>query len=219
MARLVLLPGLGADERLFAGLGELCLSVVRSCLPVPETRESLTAYALRVAAQLELRPEDWLGGASFGSLVAADIARRRPLAGLVLIGGALSSDTLVAPLPWLARLRHLLPIRVLRPLAATRTLLTLGFGALAEPHRQVLTDMLNAAPEALLREGLRLVTGYRPAVRPLCPVYAIHGDLDRMMHAPPLPACRRVADAGHALALTHPQLVTEFLRATICDAR
>ncbi len=215
MARLFLLPGLGADERLFAALGNLCLPVVANRLPVPEHNEPMRCYALRVAAGLDLRAEDWLGGCSLGSLIAADIARRRPLAGLVLIGGALSSRTLVAPLAWLARLRHLMPVRALHPLLATHTVLSLAFGALPGAALQQLAAMLEATPDALLREGARLATGYFPSFAPLCPVYAIHGARDRLMRRPPVAGCRMVADAGHALALTHPRAVTAFLNDVI----
>ena len=109
-AHLLLLPGLGADERLFSDLGEISLPVVCARLPAPYPYETLTTYALRVAAQLELRPEDWIGGASFGSLVAADIARRRPLAGLVLIGGALSAESLTPSIRGLMHLASVLPL-------------------------------------------------------------------------------------------------------------
>ena len=218
MARLLLLPGLGADERLFAALGELCLPVSPRALPVPGHDEPMRNYTLRIAAELNLEPEDWIGGSSLGSLIAADIARHRPLAGLVLIGGALSSLTLVAPLPWLALLRHLIPVPVLHPLLASRAVLSLAFGAVPGPAMQLLTAMLESTPDTMLHEGARLATGYFPYTAPRCPVYAIHGGRDRSMRPPPVADCRMIADAGHALALTHPQAVTAFLNDVICRA-
>jgi|MudIll2142460700_1097286.scaffolds.fasta_scaffold01467_3 pimeloyl-ACP methyl ester carboxylesterase len=133
----------------------------------------------------------------------------------MLIGGALSSGTLVAPLAWLAPLRHLMPVRVLQPLLATRTALSLAFGRLPGAVLQQLAAMLEATPDALLREGARLATGYFPSLAPLCPVYAIHGDRDRLMRPPLVAGCRMVAGAGHALALSHPQAVTAFLNDVI----
>jgi pimeloyl-ACP methyl ester carboxylesterase len=215
MPRLFLFPGLGADERMFAGLGKLCLPVVPVRLPAPRPHENMTVYAIRVAAQIGLRPEDWIGGSSFGSLVAADIARRRPVAGLVLIAGALNSDTLATPVQWLALLRHLLPIRALHPLFATRAVLSLGFGTLPAPQTQLLSDMLADTSSPMLREGARLITGYHPEIPVLCPVHAIHGDHDRFMQ-PPLPECRIVPGAGHALAVTHPREVTGYLKELLC---
>lgn len=216
MPRLILLPGLGADQRLFAGLGDICMPIVRPRLPTPVAAEPLLAYALRVAKQLDLRPEDWIGGSSFGSLVAADIARRRPLAGLVLIGGALSSDTLAVKATWLGQVLRFLPLRALHPLLSRPAGLSLMFGSLLKKDSHALSAMLAETPDALLREGSRMLTGYFPKIPVLCPVHAIHGSDDRLMHPPPLADCRHVPGAGHALALTHAAEVTRFLRERLC---
>ena len=214
--RLFLLPGLGADERLFAQIEPLCLPVITPRLPVPQPHESMPAYSLRVTAMLDLRPEDWIGGCSFGSIVAADIARRRSVKGLVLIGGALSPDSLISAWQWLALMRPLVPVRSLHPLLASCAVISLCFGALPEPVLHVLLDMFKNTPDAMLEEGARLLSGYRSTIPPLCPVHAIHGTHDRFMRPPPVPDCHLLHDAGHALALTHPHEVSTFLRAVIC---
>jgi pimeloyl-ACP methyl ester carboxylesterase len=216
VARLFLLPGLGADERMFGGLDLPCAEVLPVRLPPPRARESMPRYALRVASGLGMRPEDWLGGSSFGSLVAADIARRRPVRGLVLIGGGLSAESFVRPLRWFGAIGRILPIHRLHPLLATRVALRFVFGTLSAPHMRLLNDMMIAAPDALLREGVRLAIGYRPAPPVLCPVHAIHGEHDRLMRPPPVADCSIVPGAGHALALTHHDEVTEFLRGLVC---
>lgn len=216
MAQLHLLPGLGADERLFASLGELCIPIRSTRLPEPATHESMTAYALRVATQIDVRPDDWVGGSSFGGLVAADIARHLPVSGLILIGSALTSET-VAPLAqWLAPLARFLPLRPFRSLISTRAGLTLLFGPLTEIHQRLLVEMLVDTTDAMLRAGAHLVTSHFPKLPLRCPIHTIHGTTDRLMR-PPLPGCRLVPNAGHALTLTHPQEVTTFLRATLCQ--
>jgi surfactin synthase thioesterase subunit len=221
-ARLLLLPGLGADERLFSRLGELCVPAVPARLPLPAADEAFTAYALRVAAQLDLRPEDWIGGCSFGSLVAADIARRRPVAGLVLIGGALSSAALAPPLRSLIRLAGPLPWGRLHPLVAHPLALRLAFGKLNAGVIDLLAAMAADTPVPMLRAGARFLADYHPRIPVLCPVHAIHGCRDRLLRPPPLPDCRMVAGAGHAIALSDPQPVTAFLNEIISrrsDAR
>jgi len=216
-ARLLLLPGLGADERLFSRLGELCIPIVAARLPVPEAGELFTPYALRVAAQLDLRPEDWIGGSSFGSLVAADIARRRPIGGLVLIGGALSGTALAASIRWLGWLADFF-VRGsgLRNLCLRPAAFRAAFGKLDADTLALLTAMAKEVPVPMLRRGFRLLAGCRPRLPVLCPIHAIHGTQDRLLRPPPLPDCRMVAGAGHALALSHPREVTAFLNETIC---
>jgi len=212
LARLLLLPGLGADERLFAGLDPIGLPVITHPLPVPRRRENMTRYALRVAADLDLRPEDWIGGSSFGALVAADIARRRPLAGLVLIGGALTGEAIPLPMRLLAALSSRLPFRNWRHLLTRDRLLARAFQPLNPDALQTIRAMLDDTPDTMLKEGARLLASYRPAIPVLCPVMAIHGREDRLMRAPAVPSCIRVDGAGHALVLTHASTVSEFLR-------
>ncbi len=216
MTHLYLLPGMGADERLFSQLGELCMPIRGVRLPPPAAHETMTTYALRVAAQIDLRPEDWIGGCSFGGLVAADIARHRPVSGLALIGGALTSETVVPLAQRLAPLARFLPLRPFRSLISSHTGLSLLFGPLTDIQRRLLAGMLANTTDAMLRAGVHLVTSHFPRFPVLCPIHAIHGSADRLMR-PPLSGCRLVPHAGHALALTHPQEVTTFLRATLCQ--
>ncbi len=215
MAHLYLLPGLGADERLFASLGKLCLPIRSTCMPVPAAHESMPAYAVRVAALIDLRREDFIGGSSFGGLVATEIARHRPVSGLVLIGGALTSETVVPLAQWLAPLVRFAPLRPVRSLFSTRAGISLLFGTLTDSHYRLLAAMLAATTDGMLRAGAHLATSHYPKLPVLCPVHAIHGGSDRLMR-PPLSGCRLVPNAGHALALTHPQDVTSFLRETLC---
>jgi len=202
---------------MFAGLELACAELVPVQLPPPQDGESMTRYALRVAAGLGLRPEDWLGGASFGSLVAGEIARCRPVRGVVLIGGALSAASFVRPLRWSATVARTLPLQHLHQLLARPDTLRFIFGPLPASQMRLLRDMLIATPRALLREGARLALSYMPATRVLCPVYAIHGERDRLMHPPPVVNCHIVPAAGHALAQTHQNEVREFLRGLVCN--
>jgi len=210
--RLVLLPGLGADERLFAGLDVPGFLIETPRLLIPEPKECMLSYSLRVARALNLRPEDWIGGASFGSLVAADIARHRPLAGLVLIGGALSSASIPRGLILFAQLSKFLPARALLAFFLRPVFFEKVFAPMQREHAEQLVEMLAATPTPFLREGGRLVSGYFSSLNLLCPVHAIHGKLDHVMRPPAVPDCRLVANAGHALALTHPGIVADFLR-------
>lgn len=216
MARLLLLPGLGADKRLFAGLGGLCLPVIVRRLPEPVRHEGMTTYALRVAAQLQMRPDDWIGGVSFGGMVAAAIARHRPARGLILIGGALSSDALPRALRIATRLARYVPIAPVRAALGRPFLLMRGFGLLTAAQAATIATMLAATPENALREGARLLANHHPAIPLLCPAYAIHGAQDRLMHAPPVADCQQIADAGHGLVLTHAHAVTAFLEGLLC---
>lgn len=210
--RLFLLPGLGADEQLFREIEDVGITVVPVKLPPPTDHETFIEYSSRIGALLQLRPEDWIGGNSFGSLVAADIARRRPVAGLVLIGGALTPTTISLPFRLAALVSRGVPWLLVRPLLENKFLLRLLFGQTGPHHLSLLTDMLARTPSSLLKNGIRLLAQYRPVTQPQCPVFAIHGEHDQLMAPPEVLNCNTVPGAGHALVLTHAAAVREFLR-------
>ena len=73
--RLVLLPGMGADERMFeeqrAAFPGL---IVPPWLPARK-RESLRDYAARMAETIRVERPFYLGGVSMGGMVALEMAR------------------------------------------------------------------------------------------------------------------------------------------------
>ncbi|WP_019949247.1 alpha/beta hydrolase [Hymenobacter aerophilus] len=75
-----LIPGLGADERVFQRLQPLLrgLSEVLPWLPPDSIDEPLAHYAARMAAAIPADATGWLVGVSFGGMVALEMQRLRP---------------------------------------------------------------------------------------------------------------------------------------------
>jgi len=213
MARLILWPGLAADERMYARLGDCGWELVTPRLPVPRADEDMPAYARRCAAELEVTSEDLVGGCSFGAMVATHIARQQAVKGLVLLAGALDSSTLATPARLLGKLPWLLPLSWLRRLFASDFNLQRFFGDQQDPEGYALArQMLETTPDDLLRFGGRMVVNQPTGVPPEGEVFAIHGAEDRVMGPPAIEDCRIVAGAGHGLVFSHAEEVTDFLR-------
>ncbi|ALD22273.1 alpha/beta fold hydrolase [Hymenobacter sp. DG25A] len=81
-----LIPGLGADERVFRNLLPLLRSPVK-VLPwlTPLQQESLPHYVARIAELVDSTQPCLVVGVSFGGVVALELCRLRPLAEAVLI--------------------------------------------------------------------------------------------------------------------------------------
>ncbi len=209
--RLVLLPGLAADERMFARIREGFGGVlVTPRLLVPKAEEDMAAYARRTASSLNLSPTDVIGGASFGSMLASAIARQMPVAGLVLIGGALSSAGLRQKLRGM-RFLELLPRGVVRSLMRSRRGLQMVFGREADEFMGLAQEMLEDVGDDLLLLGAKMITSYYPEESAACPAFAIHGGKDKVMSPPPVPGCIILPDGGHGIAWTHAKEVSTFL--------
>ena len=97
---LYLLPGLGADARLFAPLLPHLPATVRAqvleWLPPAAPDEPLAAYAARLAAPIAPAEACWVAGVSFGGLVALEIGRLRPRARIIQISSLSAAELLPA---------------------------------------------------------------------------------------------------------------------------
>lgn len=93
------IPGLGTNARLFEPLAEhLPLRPLRWLSPA-DAGESLRSYAARMAIAID-HPQPWLLGVSFGGVMAQEIARLRPVRGLILVSSLKPGDRRPAYLRW-----------------------------------------------------------------------------------------------------------------------
>lgn len=215
-ARLILFCGLGADGRLMRPVSVPGVEVLTPDHLEPEAGESLKAYAARVAAAHGIGPKDAVGGASFGGMLAAEIAAQRPVAALVLLG------TCVRPwrLPWSFRLihafRHVIPDLALG-VRSWPPLLRWRFAPAGDEVLALLADMNARCPASHVRELGRMAVEWEGPGELPSPTLSVHGRRDRVI---PLRCAEPgvvLEDAGHAFTLTHPEetsaAVAGFLRA------
>ena len=173
-----LIPGLGADERVFRFLRLPGPSHVLKWLPPQTPTEPLSHYAARFAKAVPPGQACWLVGVSFGGVLALEVAQLRPLARVVLI----SSFAGPGELPWLGRLARatglyrLLPLQLLPKLPA---LASWFFGVRTTRDRQLLTQILRDTDPVFTRWAIARLLQWpgRPAV----PTIRIHGTDDRLL--------------------------------------
>jgi pimeloyl-ACP methyl ester carboxylesterase len=204
-----LIPGLGADERVFQNLRPL-LRDETQILPwlTPEPKESLPQYAARMAAVIPPEQAGLLVGVSFGGVVGLEINRIRPRLRTVLV----SSIPDASCLPPLLRL-----------IRATGV------------YRLVPPQLLKLFPRAgQVYFGVRNGEEYRMfkrILRDMEPVYtrwAIHrllhwdstnvgrsiqilGTDDRVFPPGPTPVDYLIQGGGHFMVFSHAQEVSEIL--------
>jgi pimeloyl-ACP methyl ester carboxylesterase len=209
---IILLSGMAADERLFAAQAAAFPDLrVQPWVP-PLPGESLGGYAARLAPLVDPGRPCLVGGASFGGVVALELAAHLPALGCILIGSVRSP----AGLPW--RWRLLRPIaglgpdglRVLAGLAARLGRPFLGAGTVRRLRR------LARPGAAFVRWAMCAGARWRPgpAARRVR-VFHIHGEADRVL---PVALARPdvvVPGGSHALSLFSPAAVTAFVAGVI----
>ena len=92
------IPGLGTDERIFGPLSKKLPLIPLPWLK-PDAQESLRSYAARMAIAID-HPQPWLLGVSFGGMLAQEIARLRPIKGVILISSLKPQDPKARWMRW-----------------------------------------------------------------------------------------------------------------------
>jgi pimeloyl-ACP methyl ester carboxylesterase len=217
-ARVILLPGMGADARLFAPQ--------RRALPnltVPEwvesrRGESLAEYARRWAGSVRYEPPFFLGGVSFGGMVALEAARYLRPTAVFLIASCRSGSAVArrfAALEWVARaLPAQLAARLRGPLAGYVSRLE----RLGPAHRRLLRALVADAPVPFLRWAVSAIRSWRferGSVGLGIPVCQIHGQNDRLIPFVRSGADHVIPDGGHLINLTHADEVNQFILARL----
>ena len=214
----VMLPGMGADARVYKKLRrEFGQLVVPEWLP-PRRGETLVAYAKRTAGSLPERPMV-VGGMSFGGMVAIEMARVLPGVDCVLIGSVTGPE-------------HL-PLRVRAAVAIGRVVPVTGFalgqklaralralaGRLLSPNSRALLDQFASADPVFLRWAILALASWRPTTEsgPLR-VHQLHGSRDQVLPASCAAGSEVVPGGGHVLTLTHPEEVASFLRSIVAPS-
>ena len=210
---LILLPGMGADSRMFAPLRTSIPQLVTPDWIEPEWNESLAEYAHRLAQSVDPDRPCFVGGASFGGVVALEMSVALQARACFLIGSMRSPDGL----PW--RLKALRPLTPLTGLLPWFTwLIPPLVGAAFGPFARGIAQQLADADAKFMRWASQAVLSWKPSpevadVR----VFQIHGDRDRVF---PISRARPdciVRGAGHVLSITHPIATSEFLLAGMRD--
>ena len=209
--RLVLFSGMGADGRLFRSIRIPEAEIVTPDHAEPAPGETLPQYAVRIADRLNIEPADFVGGISFGGMLAGEIAQQRRVAGVILLGSCLRPDRLPRSYRWIERLGVFIPdfalsCRSWRPLVRWR------FAPLTRDAETCLIEMANNYPVGRIRIFGRMIMDWQGVDHLGCPVLSIHGDSDRIIPLTAAAADVILKNAGHAFTLTHADQTVSAIR-------
>jgi pimeloyl-ACP methyl ester carboxylesterase len=212
--QLVLLPGLGADHRLFEPQRSQFPQLVVPAWIAPHSGESLPEYAARVATTVRPSPDVplVLGGVSFGGMLAYEMARHLKPDAVVLIASCRTREGLRGVYRIARGLLPLLPVRawdIAKLLAAPAVRLNLT----ATPaRRQLAVTMFRESDSRFLHWTLQAILYWEPTPLEGVRVLQIHGGRDLLIPARRVEADEVIPDGGHLINVTHSNEVNAFLR-------
>lgn len=223
--RLILYSGLGVDQRLLEpqrNLHGIDVEIPRWINPADD--DTLASYAQRMAGLIELdsRPL-FIGGVSYGGMVAQEVARHVPATGLVLIATCMSNRGL--PLPyrwacWLAQYAPLWAINLAKPVIP-RVRVLMGISKLREV--EWFADMIADTDAAFLRWSLGAIATWDSAGPPQLPFVHVHGEHDLVIPPAWGNPTHLVPRAGHVCNVTHPAevnaIIEQFVQQVASESR
>ena len=204
-----LIPGLGADERVFRSLRLPGPSTVLQWLSPQAPTEPLRHYAARLAEAVPIGEPCWLVGVSFGGLLALEVGRLRPLARVVLIS-SLADARQLPPLLKLGRVTGLYQLVPFGLLPRLPRLVQWFFGARNGREYRLLARILRDTDPVFARWATRQLlhwdsTGVPAAVR-------LHGTHDRLLPAGGAHIDYPLPGAGHFMIVSHAAEISRILQ-------
>ena len=203
--RLYLIPGTGADHRLFHALDLADYDTANVRLPVPLRGETMATYAARVAEQIDTTRPFALLGVSLGGMIATELAEQLDPEATVIVSSAKSRYEL----PATYRFNRSVPVHAL---VGGRTMRWFTKRAqprmepMAPTQRDLFMEMLYAKDPAFVKGAVRLICGWTREEAPPG-VLHVHGELDRTLPYRFADPTWVVRGAGHMLTYAQPEVV------------
>lgn len=185
--KLILLPGLGADERLLEPQRAVFPDLIVPRWLTPKHRESLPAYAERMALNLiedgSIRMGDStvLGGVSFGGMLALELARHIKCDAVIQIGSCRSGAAIPHGFRAAYQVWKLMPDFLWRPNEMTIPVIMGQLGAAKDARYAGFIAGLRATPPKFLRWGCGAILDWRPSDFPNVKIVQVHGRHDRLI--------------------------------------
>lgn len=215
--RFVLIPGMGADGRLFEAQRRHGFEFDVPVLTLPGRRDTLADYAARICDQLKLTAPCVVGGVSFGGMLACEVARLAEARCAILIASCRSRLAVPAHYRALEVVARIIPDWVIQRRAVVSGRVFAALECITEEQKQTVMQMSRDVAVPQLRRIAHMILEWRtPEVWPF-PIHQIHGDADRIIPWSRVVADETVCGGGHLINMTHPQQVNAFLERHLAD--
>jgi len=209
-----MLPGLGVDRRLFDPQRRAFPRLEVPPWIEPRRREPLADYAARWAATIAPEPPFFVGGVSFGGMVAYLAARHVKAKGVFLIATCRSGRSIPRHFGVFEPISRAIPDWVMRRIRRSAAHCVGWLDRTPPATRRLLADMAADCPIPFQRWAGWAMAHWRSdgdPPEPDAPIHRIHGARDPLIPLGDEAVDSVVPDGGHLINLTHAAEVNGFL--------
>jgi pimeloyl-ACP methyl ester carboxylesterase len=172
--------------------------------------ESFAHYCARIAHSIEPGGRSFVGGVSFGAMVAMEVAHHLDVEGVFLIGGCRSHEEIASLFHFACATASKLPLSAFPFATAVAPLALRLFEKLNKEQAHLYVTMMREASPNQVRWAAGEIVRWVSPGEPGAPVYQIHGRYDEIV-----PVTRqnpdRVIEGRHLISLTRPEQVNRYL--------
>ncbi len=187
MSRIFLIPGLGADCRIYKNLDLAGHEVTFVNWIAPAANDTLSSYAQKLINQYEIEENSILIGNSMGGMIAIEIAKLQPMDKTILISSIKSSNEASAYFSFF----HSVPLYKIIPtkmLVKGRLFIKYIFGSMRPEDQHLFEDMYKNTSPVFIKWAMGAILNWKNTTIPNN-VYHITGSNDRVFN------CRKAIGA------------------------
>ena len=219
-ARLVLMPGLGADQRLFVEQHRRFPNAVTCDYITPASGDDLRTYSARWASQQDWSKPTLLVGFAFGAMVALEAAEQveaaqKAIKGIVIVSGCRSGAAISEGFRRQVAMSRMVPHMILRQGLLSFAERFSDRDDLADDHRSLLRDMAAEIDIDMFRWSTKACAEweYKGPVElsKKVPVFQIHGERDQVIPLVLGDPDTVLPNAGHLIQFTHAGEVNAYI--------
>ncbi len=209
MEKVFLVPGLGADERLFQYLNLSGYQVIPVNWILPIRQDMLSTYASRLIDHYHISSGSIVIGVSLGGILTVEIAKQITLKKAILI----SSVKTDAELPRIFKVYRFLPLYRLLSESQYRFLTTIAkpfFGRFSPSEWALFKDMFYKTPASFMRWAIHAILHWKNTVIPanLCHIV---GNKDLVFSHRRIQNAQLVNDGTHMMVFDKAREINQLI--------
>jgi len=217
--RFVLIPGMGADGRLFEPQRRYGFQFDVPILTEPKRRDTLADYAARIRDQLDLAGPCVVGGVSFGGMLACELARLCSARCVILIASCRNRAGIPPHYRAIELVSRIIPDVIIQKRALVSGRVFAALECITEEQKQTVMQMSRDVAVPQLRRIARMLLQWDADGNWPVPVYHIHGDADRIIPFNRVQPDEVVRGGGHLINMTHADQVNRFIERHLTPCR
>ncbi|HUR12560.1 MAG TPA: hypothetical protein VM012_14390 [Flavitalea sp.] len=221
MKHVYCISGLGADERIFAGVSVAGAQLHFINWMQPREKEDIHSYASRLCGQITTQNPVLLG-VSFGGMMAIEMAKQIPCSKVVLISSVKTKDEVPT---WMKscgryRLDNILPSQSLssyRILKLIRPLQNYFLGVTSSEEKKIANEYRDNVDPVYLKWAINQVLNWKNEWVPPDVVH-LHGEKDHIFPIKKIKSPQVIRSGGHFMIMNRHEQISELLARALTES-